>query len=123
NDPLTAVLVAGPAHGSLALNANGSFTYTPAPNYNGSDSFTYKASDGQAGSNVAAVSLTVNPVNDPPVAANDSYTLNEDTPLTVAAPGVLGNDSDVDNDPLTAVLVAGPAHGSLAFGADGSFSY
>ena len=52
---LTAVVVTGPAHGTLTLNANGSFTYTPAANYNGPDSFTYKANDGTADSNVATV--------------------------------------------------------------------
>ena len=83
---LTAVLVSGPAHGTLTLNSNGSFTYSPAANYNGSDSFTYKANDGALDSNVATVSLTVTPVNDAPVAANDSYSTSEDTPLTVAPP-------------------------------------
>ena len=62
-----------PSHGTLTLNANGCFTYTPAANYNGADSFTYKANDGTADSNMATVSLTVNPVNDAPVAAADSY--------------------------------------------------
>jgi CSLREA domain-containing protein len=122
-DPLTAVLVAGPAHGTLALNSDGSFKYTPSANYNGADSFTYKANDGQLDSNVATVKITINPVNDAPVAANDSYTTDEDTALTVNTPGVLGNDTDVDGDPLTAVLVAGPAHGSLALNSDGSFKY
>ena len=51
-DALTAILVTGPAHGTLALNADGSFIYTPAANYNGADSFTYKASDGSADSDV-----------------------------------------------------------------------
>src|SRR5207248_8926835 len=63
-------------------------------------SFTYKASDGQAFSNVATVSITVTPVNDPPVAANDAYGTNEDTTLTVAAPGVLANDTDIDSTTL-----------------------
>ena len=61
NNPLTVILVSGPSHGSVALNANGSFTYTPNANYNGSDSFTYKANDGIDNSNTAAtVSITVN---------------------------------------------------------------
>ena len=59
NLPLTAVLVAEPAHGTLALNGDGSFTYTPAANFIGTDSFTYQASDGQDISAVAAVTITV----------------------------------------------------------------
>jgi hypothetical protein len=63
------------------------------------------------------------PPNHPPVAANDSYNGAQDTPLTIAAPGVLGNDTDADGDPLTAVLVSGPAHGALVLDAGGGFSY
>jgi uncharacterized delta-60 repeat protein len=122
-DSLTAKLVSGPAHGSLALNADGSFSYTPTALYSGPDSFTYQANDGLLDSNVATVAITVNHVNHAPVASNDSYSVNEDGSLTVAAPGVLGNDTDVDGDPLTARLVSGPAHGALALNADGSFSY
>jgi VCBS repeat-containing protein len=123
NNPLTARLVNGTSHGNVSLNADGSFTYTPLPNYNGADSFTYKANDGSADSNVATVSITVTPVNDAPVAANDTYTTAEDTPLTVSAPGVLANDTDVDGDALSAVLVNGPAHGTLSLNANGSFTY
>jgi large repetitive protein len=122
-DALSAVLVNGPAHGALTLNADGSFTYTPQGNYNGPDSFTYKASDGSLQSGTATVTITVNAVNDAPVAAGDSYALDEDTTLTVNASGVLSNDSDVDGDPLSAILVTGPSHGSLALNADGSFTY
>jgi VCBS repeat-containing protein len=60
------VLVTGPSHGTLTLNSNGSFTYTPALNYNGSDSFTYRANDGSANSNNATVNITVNAVDDAP---------------------------------------------------------
>ena len=122
-DSLTAAVVSGPSHGTLTLNSNGSFTYTPAANYNGSDSFTYHANDGTANSNVATVSITVNPVNDVPVAANDSYSTNQNTTLTVAAPGVLSNDTDVDGDTLTAALVSSPVHGTLALNPNGSFTY
>jgi large repetitive protein len=126
NNPLTAVLVSGPAHASsFVLNANGTFTYvhdgseTPA-----SDSFTYKANDGLADSNVATVTITINPVNDAPVAVPDAYSVNEGGTLTVAAPGVLGNDTDAENSSLTAVLVSGPANAtSFTLNADGSFSY
>ncbi|WP_410967211.1 cadherin-like domain-containing protein, partial [Salmonella sp. SAL4436] len=61
-DTLTAVLVSGPAHGTLTLNASGSFTYTPATKFYGSDSFTYRACDPSgAMSNVATVAITVTP--------------------------------------------------------------
>ncbi len=123
SDPLTAILVSGPSHGSLAFNANGSFTYTPAANYFGPDSFTYKANDGRLDSNIATVSISVNPLNDAPVANNDSFSTNEDTPLTAAAPGVLGNDTDVENDPLSAILVSNPSHGTVTLNSNGSFTY
>src|SRR5204862_307510 len=73
NSPLTAVLVSGPSQGALTLSSDGSFTYTPNADYNGADSFTYMANDGQANSNVATVSLTVNAVNDAPVAQDDAF--------------------------------------------------
>ncbi|HAK97614.1 MAG TPA: hypothetical protein DCM87_22140, partial [Planctomycetes bacterium] len=122
-DPLAAVLVSGPSHGALVLNADGSFTYEPAGDWYGNDSFTYKANDGFADSNVATVAIAVNPVNDAPVAADDAYTTAQNTQLAVAAPGVLDNDGDVDGDPLAAALVSGPSNGTLVLNADGSFTY
>src|SRR5439155_842226 len=109
-DPLTYAIVAAPTHGALSGTAP-TLTYTPAANYNGPDSFTFKANDGTVDSSAATVSITVTAVNDPPVAANDSYAATEDTVLTIAAPGVLANDSDVDGDPLTALIVVGSGHG------------
>src|SRR5205814_1612539 len=100
-DPLSTVLVSNPSHGTLTLNGDGSFIYMPALNFNGVDTFTYKASDGQAASDPYTTPIRSTPVNDAPVAVNDdSYTTPEDTQLTVIAPGVLANDSDVDVDPL-----------------------
>ncbi|MGI9066294.1 MAG: tandem-95 repeat protein [Pyrinomonadaceae bacterium] len=123
SDPLTAAVVTGTTNGTLTLNPNGSFTYAPNLNFNGSDSFTYLVSDGDGGSATGTVTITVNPVNDAPVASNDAYNTNEDTTLNVPAPGVLGNDTDVDSPTLTAVLVNGPSNGSLTPNADGRFSY
>ena len=122
--PLTAALVANVLHGTLTLQGDGSFDYAPAPNYFGSDSFTYRASDGTRQSAPVTVSLTVDPVNDAPAALADTYGVLVDTPLTIsAAAGVLRNDTDVDNTSLTAVLVTPPVTGTLEFAADGSFTY
>ncbi|NOG48617.1 MAG: tandem-95 repeat protein [Chloroflexi bacterium] len=111
-DSLTAVLVVGPTNGTLTLATSGSFTYTPDAGFNGSDSFTYRASDGTLLSNIATVTPNVGAVNDAPVAVDDAYTTDEDTALNIAAPGVLTNDSDIDGDTLTAVLVDGPTNGT-----------
>ena len=101
---------------------DGSFTYTPAKGFAGTDSFTYKASDGSAASPPATVTITV--TNTPPVATGDSYDVRENaTGFTVASPGVLGNDSDADGDTVTAILVNGASNGTLVLNADGSFRY
>jgi VCBS repeat-containing protein len=95
-------------------------------NYNGTDTFTYKANDGTSDSNVAMVTITINAANDAPVATNDFYSTDEDTALSVLAAGVLANDNDIDTPAsnLTAILVTGPTHAaSFALNSDGSFSY
>ena len=79
---LTAALGASPANGTVALAADGSFTYTPNADFNGTDSFTYTASDGTASSNVATVAITVTGVNDAPVAMNDTATTDEDAAVS-----------------------------------------
>ena len=120
---LTAAKVTDPAYGALTINADGSFIYTPVLNYNGSDSFTYKVNDGSADSNVATVTITIQPVNDAPVATSDNRDMVENSVLTVVAPGVLENDSDVDSLGLTAILMSDPVQGTLTLDAGGSFIY
>ena len=122
-DPLQAVLENDVANGVLSLNADGSFDYTPAADFNGVDTFTYRANDGSVDSAPATVTLTVAAVNDAPVAAADAYQADPDTLLSVAAPGVLDNDTDVDLDTLQAQLVTDVTSGTLALAADGSFDY
>ena len=121
-DPLTFTVVTAPAHGTLAGTAP-NLTYTPAANYNGADSFTCKANDGKVDSNTATVSISVTPVNDAPAAKSDGYGVKQNAVLTVAAPGVLANDADVDGNTLTAVLVRAPYNGVLSLNANGAFTY
>ena len=127
---LTTSQVAAPSHGTLTFNIDGSFTYTPNAAYFGTDSFTYTDSDSVHTSNTATVTITIPQTNlHPPEANNDAYSVNNNGVLTVsAANGVLANDTDADNNPLTALLanISGPVqpqHGTLTFNADGSFTY
>jgi VCBS repeat-containing protein len=123
---LTAVLVSGVSHGSLTLNSNGTFSYTHDGSETTSDSFTYKANDAALDSNVVTVSITVTAVNDAPLAVADTLSVAEGgtvTKLTGEVASVLANDTDVDSGELTAVLVSGVSHGSLALNSNGTFSY
>jgi hypothetical protein len=96
-DPLTVTITSGPAHGTTVVNANGTITYTPASNYNGTDSLTYSVSDGQGGTASASVSISVTPVNDPPSAnAGGPYTVAEGATVTVT-----GSGSDIDSAGVT----------------------
>lgn len=121
-DALTYAIATPPAHGTLA-GAAPNLTYTPAANYNGPDGFTFTASDQLVASAAATVTFIVSAVNDPPVAVGDDYTAVEDTPLDVPAPGLLGNDTDVDGPSLAPVLTTGPAHGMVTLNPDRSFRY
>src|SRR5205814_88480 len=105
---LTAVKASDPAHGSLTLNADGSFSYAPSGSFAGADTFTYRASDGVAASAPVTVTITVG--NSAPTASPDTYTVVAGTPLTVPAAGVLANDSDADTGTtLQAQVASGPA--------------
>lgn len=124
-NPLSAVLTDDVDNGTLTLNPDGSFTYTPIADYNGTDSFSYRVTDGTGlSSDVVTVQLTVNPVADVPLALPDQYRLDEDTVLTVTVPdGILSNDRDADGDVITVQLVDNVANGVLNLASDGSFTY
>lgn len=122
NDLLSFTIVAGPAHGLLSGDAP-NLTYTPAANYHGADSFTFKASDGLAESTTVAVTIALTPVNDAPVAQDHAYATNDHT---AASGNVLADApaaTDIDADVLTATLVGQTAHGTVIVSANGGFTY
>jgi len=120
SDPLTYSMVAGLSHGSLSGTAP-NLTYKPNANFNGSDSFTFKVNDGITDSTLATISITVLPVNDPPIANSDTAVTREDTPT--AAIDVLANDTDVDNDKLTVAAVSQGANGSVTINPNSTLTY
>jgi VCBS repeat-containing protein len=131
-DPLTAILVSGVSHGTLTLNANGSFTYTSDAGNAAADSFTYQASDGTLQSNAATVTITI----DSAIHANaDTFGAAQNTPRAVDAPGVLSNDvlngskivsfGSQTGSEQTQLGASTPttAGGSVALNADGSLRF
>ncbi|RRS04077.1 tandem-95 repeat protein [Aquabacterium soli] len=120
-----------PAHGTVVVNANGTWTYTPAKDYNGSDVFTVLVSDGQGGTATSTVTIGVTPANDPPkpedptdpnfdpVTGTYSVTTPEDTPVKGQVKA-----TDADGDPLTYTLGGTtPAHGTVVVNTDGTWTY
>ncbi|GAB3840332.1 LamG-like jellyroll fold domain-containing protein [Kribbella italica] len=125
---LTAGGATQPANGTVTLAADGSFTYTPKAGFSGTDTFTYKASDGTAASAATTVTITVEPDEQPPdntapAAGEDAYETVAKQPLVLPAPGVLANDTDADGDVLTAIGATQPVNGTVTLSADGSFTY
>jgi gliding motility-associated-like protein len=120
------ILVYSPAgtidtpHGTAVLNSDGTFTYTPDPDYNGTDSFDYTACDDNGNCSTVTVTITVVPVNDDPIAIDDAYTTNEDTPVSG---DVSTNDVDYDGDALTYEVTTQPSNGTVTMNADGTFTY
>ena len=106
---LSFVITSGPSHGTLSGTAP-NLTYTPAANYSGPDSFSFKAKYGAATSAEATVSITVSPLNDSPNAQNDSASTFKNTTVTVS---VLANDSDADGDNLRVQSVTPAANGTV----------
>jgi len=119
---LSATVMNTPANGTVIMQPNGDFTYTPNANYFGSDAFTYQVCDDGVPSICLTenVSLSISPVNDPPVAVQDVFTINEDDLLNN---DVLVNDTEVENQPMTTSLSANPVNGAVTLNGNGTFSY
>ena len=123
--PSTLTIIDESDNGSTIINtSNGNILYTPNFEFNGTDSFIYTVEDDDGAiSNNATVTITVLGQNDPPVAVNDSYNINEDHTLSIDSPGVLNNDYDNDTILLSAQLETTTNHGFLTLYQNGSFVY
>lgn len=127
-DPATVTIIVPPSHGVATVNpATGAVTYTPSQDYNGVDSLVYEVYDNgfplPALSDTATVTITVNPVNDAPVALDDTAETDEDAPVSI---DVLANDSDVDGELASGsvAVLQGPAHGTTSVDpASGAITY
>ncbi len=120
-DPPIVTVATDPPHGTVVVNANGSIQYTPDPDYNGPDSFTYTITDATNQSSMATVTITVTPVNDVPAAANDAFTVAEDSGATALA--VRANDTGLGDAPITTTVVSDPPNGTAVINANGTVSY
>ncbi|CAA6819128.1 MAG: T1SS secreted agglutinin RTX [uncultured Sulfurovum sp.] len=121
-DTLSVTTLTQPSHGTAVKNANGTITYTPDANYNGTDVFTYSITDGNGETDTTTVTVTVTPVNDAPVAVDDTTTTQEDQPVNIP---VVSNDTDVDGDILTVKpgSLTTPANGTVSINPDGTVKY
>ena len=123
---LRSIIGLNPENGTVVLLSDGSFTYTPDDGFVGTDSFIYAVQDDSLAPLTAFGTVTIEVLeqgNRAPNAADDEFTVPEDTTLTVEAPGVLENDTDADGDSLSVALLTVPTNGAVDLEADGSFVY
>ena len=115
--------VSGPSNGEVTINADGTFTYRPDADFNGTDSFVYQIRDVEGLTDEATVTIDVRAINDAPIAFGESFTTDEDTVLN-GMTSLLVNDTDVESAPLiNTTPVSGPSNGQVTINADGTFIY
>lgn len=114
-----------PEHGTLVDNNDGTYTYTPVANYNGVDGFSYVVTDELGATSTATVAITVNSVDDAPVAADDTVSASEDSPQVISIASMLANDSDLDAEAVLSFssIAVAPTHGALVDNGDGTLTY
>ena len=118
--------MSSPTNGTITINPDGTFTYVHDGSDTTTDTFSYKVNDGTADGNTVTITITINPVNDPPVAVGESLVVDEAGTVTLTTTGsstLLDNDSDAEGDAITAVVVSNPTYGALTLNANGTFSY
>jgi VCBS repeat-containing protein len=119
-DKVTVTGVTDPPHGTATVNGDGTVTYTPDKDYYGTDTFDYTVQDGKGGTSTATVTVTVQPVNDNPVAVNDSANVLEGASVDIP---VTANDTDVEGNVLSLVSITQPSSGTASMQGNGVVRY
>ena len=120
--PLSLTIESSPSNGGLAINDDHTITYSPELDFVGDDQFSYQVCDEDVDCATASVIITVAP-SSVLFAVDDRYSVGQDNPLIVDAPGVLYNDINPDNKELQAIKQSDPSHGDLSFNVEGDFIY
>ena len=121
-DPLTVTSATSP-DGTVTINPDGTLDFAPNPDFNGPTTIQYTIDDGNGGTDTATVTINVAPVNDAPVAEDDTGSTQEDVPVTFTAAELLANDSDIDEDTLTITGVGPSTNGTAVLNGDGSVTF
>ena len=121
-DTLSITRVRNSANGTAVINQDGDIEFTPAANFNGNASFEYVVTDGMDDA-TGLVSVEVNPVNNAPLAVEDTFATNEDTPVTISASELLSNDSDVEGDSLSFGGINNSINGTAVLNENGDIEF